>query len=238
MKLPEKIKNKIPEHHYRRASKTYRVIKGIINGICWFIIAVLAVVMIAFLVSRINGGTPSLFGYTFHRISSGSMEPELKVEDVILDKEVKDLSEISVGDIITFQGGKEFENHLVTHRVVKAPYTENGELYLQTKGDANEAADSPIPADTVRSKYVTKINFLAGLYSFFLSPWGLITFIAVLLIIFFDEIVNIIKIISGHYDDEDDDNESIAEIIERIKKEEEEKKKAKIKSKTENDTES
>lgn len=236
MKLSEKIKKKVPEHYFMRASKTYRVIKTIINVVCWIVVAVLAVVMVAFLVSRINGGSPSVFGYTFHRISSGSMEPELMVGDVILDKEVSDVNEIKKGDIITFQGGAQYDNHLVTHRVVKAPYTENGIVMLQTKGDANNVEDDPISAETVRSKYLTKVTFLAGLYSFFLSPWGLLTFIAVLFLIFFDEIINIIKIVSGHYDEEDD-NESISEIIERIRKEEEEKKKAAMKSETENNKE-
>lgn len=217
MSLTEKLISKLPEKHSRRASKTYRVIKGIINAVCWIIIIALAIAMITFLVSRINGGTPSVFGYTFHRISSGSMEPALMVEDVILDKEVKDVNEIKKGDIITFQGGAQYDNNLVTHRVVRAPYTENGIVKLQTKGDANDVEDPPITAGDVRSKFITKINILAKLYSFFLSPWGLITFIAVLLIIFFDEIINIVKVMSGYYDDED--NENISEIIERIQKE-------------------
>lgn len=236
MKLSEKIILKLPEQIQGRVSKSYRIIKGIINAICWLIIIALAIAMITFLVSRINGGTPSLFGYTFHRISSGSMEPELKVEDVIVDKEISDISEVKQGDIITFQGGAQFDNHLVTHRVIKAPYNENGTMMLQTKGDANEVADSPIRADTVKSIYVTKINFLAKLYSFFLSQWGLITFIAVLLIIFFDEIINIVRILTGHHDDEETEN--ISEIIERIQKEDADKKaKDTEKDETENKTE-
>lgn len=236
MKLSEKIISKLPEQIQGRVSKSYRIINGVINAICWLIIIALAIAMITFLVSRINGGTPSLFGYTFHRISSGSMEPELKVEDVIVDKEISDISEVKQGDIITFQGGAQFDNHLVTHRVIKAPYNENGTTMLQTKGDANEIADSPIRADTVKSIYVTKINFLAKLYSFFLSQWGLITFIAVLLIIFFDEIINIVRILTGHHDDEETEN--ISEIIERIQKEDADKKaKDTEKDETENKTE-
>lgn len=233
MKLSEKIISKLPEQIQGRVSKSYRIIKGIINAICWLIIIALAITMITFLVSRINGGTPSFFGYTFHRISSGSMEPELKVEDVIVDKEISDISEVKQGDIITFQGGAQFDNHLVTHRVIKAPYNENGTMMLQTKGDANEAADSPIRADTVKSIYITKINFLAKLYSFFLSQWGLITFIAVLLIIFFDEVINIVRILTGHHDD--GETENISEIIERIQKEDADKKAKEIKN---NETES
>lgn len=217
MKLSKKIASKLPEKHVRRASKTYRVIKGIINIVCWLVIIVLAGAMIIALVSRVNGGTPSLFGYTFHRVSSGSMEPTLKVGDVILDKEISDISQVKEGDIITFQGGAHYDNNLVTHRVVRAPYTENGVVLLQTKGDANDVEDKPITAKDVRSIFVTKINFLAKLYSFFLSPWGLITFIAVLLIIFFDEIINIVKVVSGYYDNEDEEN--ISDIIERIQKE-------------------
>ena len=73
MKLSEIVISKLPEKVQGRVSKSYRIIKGIINAICWLIIIALAIAMITFLVSRINGGTPSLFGYTFHRISSGSI---------------------------------------------------------------------------------------------------------------------------------------------------------------------
>ena len=62
---------------------------------------------------------------------------------------------------------------------------------------------------------------LKYLFDFFLSPWGLIIFIGALLFIFFDELLNIVRIVSGNYPDEEE--ESIAEIMERIQREDAEK---------------
>ena len=66
-----------------------------------------------------------------------------------------------------------------------------------------------------------KLDFLRTIYDLFLSPWGLIIFIALLLLVFFDELMNIIRIATGNYRDEDE--ESISEIIERIQREDMEK---------------
>ena len=170
MKIKEKFVNIIPKKHKPVIKKSLSVIRIVKNIVCWTLIAVLAFTLVTFLLTRISGGTPSFFGYTVHRISSGSMEPTLMVGDVILDKEMSDINEIREDDIITFQGGAQYNNNLVTHRVIRGPYSENGIVMLRTKGDANDVEDLPIYGDDVRSKFVTKINFLAGLYSFFFSP--------------------------------------------------------------------
>ena len=58
-------------------------------------------------------------------------------------------------------------------------------------------------------------------FDFFLSPWGLIIFIGALLIIFIDELINLVRIASHNYPDEQE--ESINEIMERIQREDAEK---------------
>lgn len=222
MKLKDKIIAKLPEEKRPQIIKTLNVLRIIKNTVCWTLIIILTFLMIGFMLSRVSGNTPSLFGYTVQRISSGSMEPEFLVGDVILSKEIDDVASLKVGDIITFKGGDQFGNNNVTHRVVVAPKEENGTMMLQTKGDANEVYDEPIRADQVQSKYICKISFLTKLYAFFLSPWGLLVFIALLILIFFDEILNIIHITSRR-ENNDGNNESITEIIDRIQREDAEK---------------
>lgn len=222
MRIKDKVFGKLPEKKRERIDKTFRVLRVIKNVICWTLIVVLVFAVITFLLTRVSGGTPSLFGYTVQRVTTGSMQPELMVGDVILSKKVDDVMTLEVDDIITFKGGSQFGNDVnVTHRVVVAPQEENDTIMLQTKGDANDVADNPISADRVQSKYICKIGFLSKLYDLFLSPWGLIIFIALLLFIFFDELVNIIRIATHTLPE--DKEESIVEIIERLQREDAEK---------------
>ena len=167
--------------------------------------------------SRINGSTPSVFGYSIFRVSSGSMEPELKVGDIILDKVVENPEALKVGDVITFKSD-DYGDMLVTHKVIRAPYEENGKLMLQTKGVANEIADNPIRIDEVKGIMICKVDYLDTVYNVFLSPWGLLILIALIVIIFFDEIITIVKILTNN-DKSVKDADNINEIIDRLQAE-------------------
>lgn len=198
-------------------STAFRAARLVKNIICWILILILAITMVIFLTTRIQGNTPTVFGYTIFRISTGSMEPELMTGDVILDKVVDDETEISVGDVITFEGGSQFDGKLVTHKVIKAPYTdENGNTMLQTHGIANELDDTPISIDQVRAKMICKIPYIDTLYNLFLSPCGLLIMILLIILVFIDEIINIVKILSGRNETRLED---IGEIIDRIQSE-------------------
>lgn len=198
--------------------KTFRVIKKILNVICILFIAVMVVIIAVSAVSRISGSTPSFFGYTIYRVSSGSMEPELMVGDVILDKDVDDPDSLQVGDTITFIGTGALDGMTVTHKVIKPPYDDNGVMKLQTCGIANEIPDDPIPTENVRGIYVCKLAVLDVIYSVFLSPWGLLIIIGLLIFIFFGELLNIVKVITGNEKSEKDADD-INEIIERMQRE-------------------
>ena len=144
------------------------------------------------------------------------------VGDIILSKEPSSADEISLDDIVTFKGGSEFEFKNVTHRVVVPPMqNDQGEYVLTTMGDANTTVDPEIKYSDVQSVMVQKLGFLNGFFNFFISPWGLIVFIALLLIIFFDELLTLVKVLTNNYD-EDDEDENLNEIMDRIKREEEE----------------
>lgn len=234
MRLKEKLTAKIPEKKRVPIKKTVKVLRIIKNIICWTMVAVLAFLVVTFLLERVNGGTPSVFGYKVYRIETPSMEPALMVGDVILSKDISGVEDIEMGDIITFKGDARFSYHTVTHRVYTPPYTgASGEMVVVTKGDANNAVDGEIKLSDVQTKMVRKLAFLTGLYSFFFSPWGLIIFIALMILIFFDEVMNIIHISTGKYDDKEKE-ESIGEIIDRIQREDADKKRT---ASAENDVE-
>ena len=214
-----KSKNRIRKRHESKLRKTLRIIKNII---CWGVLAILVLTVIVFMGSKVNGKTPSLFGYSVLRVSTGSMQPELMIGDVILGKSVDDPTALKVGDIITYRGSGQTEGLLVTHKVVVAPYkTADGTYKLQTKGIAND----------VLYIMVCKLGFIDTLYNLFFSPWGLLIFIAALLLIFIDELVVIIRILTGH--DKSPKDSDINEIIDRLQKE-----KLQQKTESDNDTKS
>ena len=214
-----------------KKNKVFRIIKLIKNIICWTLIAVLVFTLVLFFMSRINGRTPSVFGYSIFRVSSGSMEPELMVGDIILDKTVDNPEDLKVGDVITFKSS-DYGDLLVTHKVIKAPYEENGKLMLQTKGIANEVEDKPISVDNVKGIMICKVDYLDTVYNVFLSPWGLLILIALIVIIFFDEIITIVKILTNN-DKSVKDADDINEIIDRLQAEKLKEQAEKVKEQSE-----
>lgn len=222
-----------------KKKKIFRVINLIKNIICWTLVVILVFTLVIFFTSRIDGSTPSVFGYSIFRVSSGSMEPELMVGDIILDKEVENPEDLKVGDVITFRSDN-LGDMLVTHKIIKAPYEENGELKLQTKGIANDVADKPISADDVKGIMICKVDYLDTVYNIFLSPWGLLILIALIVIIFFDEIITIVKILTNN-DKSAKEAENINDIIDRLQaeklREQAEKAEEKAEDKLEKDSE-
>lgn len=195
--------------------KTYKAIKKVFDVLCWILVGLLVVFMLLSLNARLNNSIPSIFGYSVYRVSSGSMEPELSVNDVILSKEVDDVMELKVGDIITYKGSGNTSGMLITHEVIVAPVEEDGVVKLQTQGIANEIPDDPIYADDVVSVYVKKLPILNKFYDFFFSMWGLVAIIGLIIFVFIDELIVMIRTISGNDKKPDDINE----IIERLQSE-------------------
>lgn len=199
-----------------KALRIFTVVKNTIFGVMLF---VLVMVVIVTLTARINGETPSLFGHAVYRVSSGSMEPSLHVGDIILCSDCDPMT-LKDGDIITYNGKSgQFAGKRVTHRVIKEPYLneDDDSYYLVTKGDDNPIADTPISVSQVTGKFVTKLDFLNSLYNYFVTPWGLLTLIGLIILAFFNEIIIFVKALFGY--GEEEEHEDIQDIIERIQRE-------------------
>ena len=127
------------------------------------IIIVLLIIILFNVFSQYN---ISVLGFRNFKISSGSMEPNLKVNDIIL---VKKCSNYNLNDIITYKSGNEF----ITHRIVKI----DGNKVI-TRGDANNTNDSPIKKDNIVGKVVYRFKILGFIFYLFKNPLILIlTFI-------------------------------------------------------------
>ena len=166
--------------------------RKIVNIFSTVLLVVLILIVILLFIVRLSGNSPSIFGYHIFRISSGSMEPVLNVGDIILVKETPP-EDIHKDDIITYKSEQgEMEGQAITHRVVAEPEIKGGVYTFQTQGDLNGAALDPIITyDQVEGKYIRKLAFIDKLYSFFFTPYGLIIFIAVILILFGYEIISL-----------------------------------------------
>lgn len=189
--------------------------KTLKNILAIVLVVVTFFLLILFVVTRVQGKTPTLFGYQILRVVSPSMEPELMVGDVILTKTVQDVSTLEVGDIITYNGKEgSYAGKLITHEVVLKPYeADDGTYYLQTQGIANYYADPEISDDQVVGKFVRPLPVFTKVYSFFMTPWGLVVILGFLAILFFNEIVSLVRTVKEK-DNSSSNSEESAEITE------------------------
>ena len=206
----------------KKKSKVFETLRIIKNTFFAVILVFLVGVLILTMFSRISGNAPSFFGYSIYRVSSGSMEPVLKVGDIILSRQI-DPTQLAKNDIVTFRGTTgEFDGKIVTHRVVVPPYDEGGSYYLITQGDANpEKMDTPISTDQVLGKFERKLSAITVFYNFFITPWGLVALFALIILAFFNEIIILIRTIF-HMDEVEAATDGVGEIVERYRKENEE----------------
>lgn len=184
--------------------KKHGSVLGKILNIFLTVILILLVVLIAFIMfMRISGKTPNIAGYMVFRVSTGSMEPDLMVGDVILSKSVDNPEDLKIGDVVTYQGiVGNYKDKLITHEIVQEPYYDNGTCYVVTQGIANYESDPPVSTENIVGIMVTKIPFINNIYNFFITPWGLLTAILLILLAFSGEFYNIYKM-SRQKDDAD-----------------------------------
>ncbi len=167
---------------------------GKIVGVLMAVGIVIEVALIVFImVMRITHETPSLFGYSVFVISTGSMEPEIKVGDVIVSKVFKG-QELQEGDVVTYLGKEgDVKGKLVTHKIVSVS-GEGEDRVILTKGVANSVADPPIGVDDVKAVFVYKTVLLGPIYRVITNIWGFL-FLVVLPIVavIVSEIVGLVK---------------------------------------------
>ncbi len=88
---------------------------------------------------------PMPFGYGASVVLSGSMEPAICVDDLVI---VKETQEVQPGDVAVYQSG----DILIIHRVMEV----SGDTIIM-KGDANASADAPISRQDIKGKWIFTI---------------------------------------------------------------------------------
>lgn len=98
------------------------------------------------------------FGYKPYIIQTGSMEPAIKVNSLVIVKQ-GGFDEIKVGDVISFK--MRDKNINVCHRVIE----KNGDEFV-TKGDNNNSEDLE---RVLKDKYIGKVVFSTNLTAFVIA---------------------------------------------------------------------
>ena len=121
--------------------------------------------------------TPDFFGYKTFSIITGSMEPTIKVNDIVIVKKAG-INSIQKNDIITFR----IENETITHRIINIT-NQDGRLVYTTKGDKNDVTDiETVEFEQIEGRYVTKIPKVGKLFSILKNKY-IFCLILILLII-------------------------------------------------------
>lgn len=111
---------------------------------------------------------PMPLGFGMAVVLSGSMEPALNVNDLVI---VVPAKSVNKGDVIVFQQ----EGSLIIHRVINV---DEAEKKIQTQGDANNTPDEPIDFSQVKGRKLFHIPFVGLLIRGLKTPVGIIAVLA------------------------------------------------------------
>lgn len=148
-------------------------IMNLVNLISMCLI-VLAVFVLFTVVMTKSGEAPEVFGYSVFRVLTGSMEPGIPEDSLILVKRMGPEA-IRSGDVISYYStDPELNGAVNTHRVVSVEQ-EEGQYRFITKGDANAVEDEyPAAGKSLLGKVVfvsyplgIAVNFLSSPVGFF-----------------------------------------------------------------------
>ena len=151
------------------AKNIAKIIVNILMTIVFIILVLIIIAKVSMLIN--NKSYFEAFGYSFFNVATGSMEPAISQNDIIV---VEKTDDYEVGDIVTF----EKDGNFITHRIVLIT-----EDLITTKGDANNTSDVSIKRDLIIGK-VTKVYSSAGIWQKIFTTPQIIVAIFITLILF------------------------------------------------------
>jgi signal peptidase I len=116
-----------------------KIALAVIDALSVLIILCAVAVLLTVLLTG-SDKAPSIMGYSVFRVTTGSMEPAIPTNSLIVTH-TTDPAELEPGDIITFYSRDPMLNGAVnTHRIVSVTQ-EDGQYVFSTRGDANNVDD-------------------------------------------------------------------------------------------------
>lgn len=153
----------------RRASSTGGI--GPIEAVGRLVdLALIAVVAVG-LSSVVIGRVLPMLGHPVYVVAGPSMEPAIRVGSaVILDRVAG--ADLAVGDVVSLRSGA--GRAIFTHRIIRLA-ERDGTLWLETKGDANEASDPSItPASAVIGRVGVSVPYAGYLIALLSTVPGVV----------------------------------------------------------------
>ncbi len=115
---------------------------------------------------------PMPFGIGASVVLSGSMEPELSVNDLII---VKKTEEVRLEQVVVYQSG----SSLTVHRIKSI----EGDVII-TKGDGNNAYDEPISPEQIKGEVIYVIPYVGVIVNIIQHPVTVIIILAAAVFLF------------------------------------------------------
>lgn len=155
-----------------------KVIKFLANFVSVVVIVVSLYMLLTVVLTR-SGEAPNIFGYSAFRVLTGSMEPEIPQDSLVVTKKV-DPSQIQPDDVISYYStDPELKGAVNTHRVISVEQ-DGGSYQYTTRGDANALADEyPATEDKLVGKVVFVSYPLGVAVNFLSSPLGFVALIII-----------------------------------------------------------
>ncbi len=138
-------------------------------------VALVVVVLVA-LFGVVLGRLVPLTGRTTFVVAGGSMEPTIPLGAAVIVEPVRP-ADLAVGDIVSLRSGP--RQSVFTHRIVRLAELD-GQVAIETKGDANQTADPSLtPASSVIGRVAVTIPFAGFLVALLSIPSGVLFVIAI-----------------------------------------------------------
>ena len=138
------------------AKKTFQMIRKVAEWVLTIAIIALSLYCIVGVIAK--GSEFYFFGYKPVVVLSGSMEPYMETNSLVIVKQTKGIQE---KDVVMFHLD---EDNMVCHRVMDI----DDEGNITTTGDNNVVADfEKITVDDVEGKVVVRMNFLSPIINKF-----------------------------------------------------------------------
>jgi len=163
-----------------------KALKLIANVFAWIIVLLALLVTVLVFSSGSSNGVSNLFGYIPLTVESDSMVPTFAKDDLIICKQIDDINDLKVDDVITFWtiiDGKKVKN---THRIIEIDQADNTRSFV-TKGDNNEIDDKlPVYAGDLIGKWTeVRLKGVGKVFSFLRTKTGFFICILIPMAIFF-----------------------------------------------------
>ena len=124
----------------------------------------------------------NIFGYKSYIIKTNSMEPTIKINDVVITKKVEK-QDLKIGDVITFLK----KGEVITHRITQI---EDNSKYT-TKGDNNNIEDTfKIDYQDIEGKHILTIPYLGAIVRALDNKIVFLIITLIILIFMFITIIN------------------------------------------------